>query len=69
MNRERNKAFIIGLVGILFVLTFECVFLYFWGTQINILKENPFENKGNWLIALVYFIELILLMKVYGASQ
>ena len=60
MNKEKNKALIIGLVGILFILAFESAFIYIWFQDLNILKINPFENKGNWLIAAVYFFEIII---------
>lgn len=69
MNKEKNKALIIGLVGILFILAFESAFIYIWFQDLNILKINPFENKGNWLIAAVYFVELVLLLKVYGGLK
>ena len=69
MNKERNKALIIALVGVLFVLVFESAFIYIWSKNLNILKINPFENKGNWLIAGVYLVELALLMKVYGGLK
>lgn len=69
MNKEKNKALIIGLVGILFVLAFEAAFCFIWFRDLNILKINPFENKGNWLIAGVYMIELVLLLKVYGGFK
>ena len=69
MNKERNKALVIGLVGIIFILAFECAFAYIWFQNLNILKINPFENKGNWLIAAVYFVELVLLLKVYGGLK
>lgn len=69
MNKEKNKALIIGLVGILFILVFEIAFIFVWSRDLNILKVNPFENKGNWLIAAVYLVELALLMKVYGGLK
>lgn len=69
MNKERNKALIIALVGILFILVFESAFIYIWSRNLNILKINPFENKGNWLIAGVYLVELALLLKVYGGLK
>ena len=69
MNKERNKALIIALVGILFVLVFESAFLYIWFRDLNILKMNPFENKGNWLIASVYLVEVSLLLKAYGGLK
>ena len=69
MNKERNKALIIALVGVFFVLVFESAFIHIWFTDLNILKINPFENKGNWLIASVYFVELFLLLKAYGGLK
>lgn len=69
MNKERNKALIIALVGILFVLIFESAFIYIWFRDLNILKINPFENKGNWLIASVYLVEVSLLLKAYGGLK
>lgn len=69
MNKEKNKALIVGLVGVLFILVFESAFIYIWFQDLNILKINPFENKGNWLIASVYLVELTLLMKVYGGLK
>lgn len=69
MNKERNKALIIALVGILFILIFESAFIYIWSRDLNILKINPFENKGNWLIAGVYLVELAALLKVYGGLK
>lgn len=69
MSKEKNKALIIGIIGIVFILAFEGTFIYVWGTYINILKINPFENKGNWLIAAVYLVELLLLMKIYGGLK
>ena len=69
MNKERNKALIIALVGVFFVLVFESAFIYIWFRDLNILKINPFENKGNWLIASVYFVELFLLLKAYGGLK
>ena len=69
MNKEKNKGFIIGLIRIFLVLIFEMVFIYIWIRDINILKVNPFENKGNWLIAGVYLVELTLLLKIYGGLK
>ena len=69
MNKERNKGFIIGLIRIFLIAVFEIAFIYIWIRYINILKVNPFENKGNWLIAGVYLVELILLLKVYGGLK
>lgn len=69
MNKEKNKALIIALVGIFFILVFESAFLYIWFRDLNILKINPFENKGNWLIASVYLVEVSLLLKVYGGLK
>lgn len=69
MNREKNKAFIIGLIRIFLIAVFEIAFIYIWIRDINILKVNPFENKGNWLIAGVYLVELTLLLKVYGGLK
>ena len=62
MNKEKNKALIITLVGTIFLLIFEVAFIYVWFQDLNILKINPFENKGNWLIASVYLVELYLLL-------
>lgn len=69
MNKEKNKALIIGIVRILFVLLFEVLFVFIWSRNLNNLKVNPFMNKGNWLIAGVYLIELILLLQVYGGLK
>lgn len=69
MNKERNKGLIIGLIRLFLIAIFEIAFIYIWIRYINILKINPFENKGNWLIAGVYLIELTLLMKVYGGLK
>ena len=69
MNKERNKALIIALVGMLFVLVFESAFIYIWFRDLNILKINPVENKGNWLIASVYLVEVSLLLKAYGGLK
>ena len=69
MNKEKNKELVIGLVGILFILAFESAFIYIWFEDLNILKINPFANKGNWLIAGVYLVELVLLLKVYDGLK
>ena len=69
MNKERHKALIIGFIGILFILVFELAFIYIWFQDLNVLKINPFQNKGNWLIASVYLVELYLLLKVYGGLK
>ena len=69
MNKERNKALIIALIGVLFVLVFESAFIYIWFRDLNVLKMNPFENKGNLLIASVYLVELYLLLKAYGGLK
>lgn len=69
MNKEKNKGFTIGLIRIFFIIIFEIAFIYIWNRDINILKVNPFENKGNWLIAGVYLVELTLLLKVYGGLK
>lgn len=69
MNKEKNKSFIIGLIRIFLIVAFEIAFISIWIRDINILKVNPFENKGNWLIAGVYLVELILLLKVYGGLK
>ena len=69
MNRERNKALVIALVGIFFILVYESAFIYIWFKYLNILKENPFTNKGNWLIAGVYLVELVLLLRVYDGLK
>lgn len=69
MNKEKNKGLIIEIIRMILLAVFEIAFLYIWIRDINILKVNPFENKGNWLIAGVYLVELILLMKVYGGLE
>lgn len=69
MNKEKNKGFIIGLVRIFLIAVFEIAFIYIWIRDINILKVNPFENKGNWLTAGVYLVELTMLLKVYGGLK
>ena len=69
MNKEKNKSFIIGLIRIFLIIAFEVAFISIWIRDINILKVNPFENKGNWLIAGVYLVELTLLLKVYGGLK
>lgn len=69
MNKEKNKGFIIGLIRIFLIIIFEIAFIYIWIRDINMLKINPFENKGNWLIAGVYLVELILLLRVYGGLK
>lgn len=69
MNKEKNKGFIIGLIRIFLIAVFEIAFIYIWIRYINILKVNPFENKGNWLIAGVYLAELTLLLNVYGGLK
>ena len=69
MNREKNKGLIQSLIGLFFIIIFEIAFIYIWGNHINILKATPFENKGNWLIAAVYCVELVLLLKVYGGLK
>ena len=68
-KKEKNKALIIGLIGAFFLLAFATAFVCVWFQDLNILKINPFENKGNWLIAGVYLVELALLMKVYGGLK
>lgn len=69
MNKEKNKGFIIGLIRIFLIAVFEIAFIYIWIRDINILKVNPFENKGNWLTAGVYLVELTMLLKVYGGLK
>ena len=69
MNKEKNKGFIIGLIRIFLIAVFEIAFIYIWIRDINILKVNPFENKGNWLIAGVYLFELTMLLNVYGGLK
>ena len=69
MNKEKNKGFIIGLIRIFLITVFEIAFIYIWIRDINILKVNPFENKGNWLIAGVYLVELTMLLRVYGGLK
>ena len=69
MKKEKNKALIIGLIGAFFLFAFATAFVCVWFQDLNILKINPFENKGNWLIAGVYLVELALLMKVYGGLK
>ena len=69
MNKEKNKALIIGLVNTFFIFVFEITFIYIWLRDLNILKINPFENKGNWLLASVYLVELTLLLKAYGGLK
>lgn len=69
MNKEKNKSFVISLIRIFLIIAFEIAFLSIWLRDINILKVNPFENKGNWLIAGVYLVELTLLLKVYGGLK
>lgn len=69
MNKEKNKGFIIGLIRIFLITVFVIAFIYVWIRDINILKVNPFENKGNWLIAGVYLVELTMLLKVYGGLK
>lgn len=66
MKKEQNKALIIIAIDILFILIFEIAFIGIWFRDLNILKNNPFVSKGNWLIASVYLVELYLLLKVYG---
>ena len=69
MNREKNKGLLQSLIGLFFIIIFEIAFIYIWRNHINILKATPFENKGNWLIAAVYCVELVLLLKVYGGLK
>lgn len=69
MNKEKNKGLIIGLIRIFLITVFEIAFIYIWIRDINILKVNPFENKGNWLIAGVYLVELTMLLNVYGGLK
>lgn len=69
MNKEKNKALIIGLINTFFIFVFEITFIYIWLRDLNILKINPFENKGNWLLASVYLVELTLLLKAYGGLK
>lgn len=69
MKKEKNKALIIGLIGVFFLLAYAAAFGCIWFQDLNILKINPFENKGNWLIAGVYLVELALFMKVYGGLK
>lgn len=69
MNKEKNKGLIIEIIRLILIAVFEMAFLYIWIRDINILKVNPFENKGNWLIAGVYLTELVLLMNVYGGLK
>ena len=69
LNKEKNKTLVLSLISLFFVFIFESMFLYIWSSNLNVLKITPFENKGNWLIAGVYFVELILLMKVYGGLK
>lgn len=69
MKKEKNKGFIIGLIRMILITVFACAFICIWIRYMNILKVNPFENKGNWLIAGVYLVELTLLLKVYGGLK
>lgn len=69
MNKEKNKSFIIGLIRLFLIAVFEIAFIYIWIRYVNILKVNPFENKGNWLIAGVYLVEMTLLLNVYGGLK
>ena len=69
MNTEKNKGLLISLLRLFMIFVFVLAFLWIWFQYLNVLKINPFENKGNWLIAGVYSIELALLMKVYGGLK
>lgn len=66
MNKEKNKGLVIGLIRMMMIVAFEMIFLHIWIRDINVLKVNPFENKGIWLIAGVYLVGLYLLLKIYG---
>ncbi len=69
MNKEKNKGLIIEVIRGIMIIVFEIAFLYLWIRDMNILKVNPFENKGNWLIAGVYLVVLYLLFRVYGGLE
>lgn len=69
MNNEKNKGLIIEIIRLVMMAVFEIAFLYLWIRDMNILKVNPFENKGNWLIAGVYLVVLYLLFRVYGGLE
>lgn len=66
MNKEKNKGLVIGMIRMMMIVAFEMIFLHIWIRDINVLKVNPFENKGIWLIAGVYLVGLYLLLKIYG---
>ena len=69
MNKEKNKSLVIGIINLCFILILECIFVHVWEVGLNILKMNPFENKGNWLIATVYLVEIFVFLKVYGGLK
>ena len=56
MQIEKYKGLIRKLIRLLFIVVFELAFMYIWFSDINGLKLQPFENKGNWLMAAVYLV-------------
>ena len=69
MQIEKYKGLIRKLIRLLFIVVFELAFMYIWFSDINGLKLQPFENKGNWLMAAVYLVEMVLLLRVYGGFK
>lgn len=69
MNRGKNKALIIGIINLIYILILEFMFMGIWVRGLNVLQNNPFLNKGNWLIFTVYFVEIYAFLNVYGGLK
>ena len=69
MNKEKNKSLVIGMINLCFILVLELIFMHVWELGLNVLQVNPFEHKGNWLIASVYLAEIFVFLRVYGGLK
>ena len=69
-NREQYKHFLRVLV-VTMIVVLECaVFSAFWNRYYaSRLWIEPFWNKGNWIIVVIYGIFLLIFMYIYGGMK
>ena len=69
-NREQYKHFLRVLVVAMMVVLECAVFSTFWNRYYaSRLWIEPFWNKGNWIIVVIYGIFLVTFMYIYGGMK
>ena len=62
---ESWKKIYIGVIGGLLMLLPTGFFFMAWNEEINQLQHTVFKNKGNWLIAICFFLILGIMLHVF----